>query len=578
MPIKKQNFLTGVVILTAATMLVKVIGIFYKIPLGNILGAVGMSYFMTAYNIFSPIYALSVAGFPLAVSKMVAESSAQNRYREAKKIFHCSYGLFVVTGIIGSLIMFFGADLAARLVNNPDAALAVKAMAPAIFFCCIVSAYRGYYQGLGNMAPTAISQVIESLFKLVCGIVFAVLLLNRAITGYEAGNLVFGGVAVSREQAELLALPWAAAGAIFGVTISSIISAIYLMIHHARTSDGISRDVLESSPKPNKSSVILKNLMRFALPVCIGSVLTQVTSLIDVATIMNRISVATARGGDVILLMYRGLIPPEVTLEAVPRFLYGAYSYCSSLFNLVPALTIPLGISALPLVSSYWATHERARIAGHVQSVIKLSALISIPAGLGLTALAEPILELLYPARISEVALAAPILQSLGLAAVFLGITTPISSIFQAVGRADIPVKLMAVGAGLKLVMNYILLAIPSLNIKAAPYGTIVCYFFIFIAGILFLQNILKTEINLVVSFFKPLFCAIICAVTAHTSYGLLEKVVSSRVSCLVSIIIGGIIYSICVLFLRIITKNEILLLSNGRNIVKRLEKLKLLG
>lgn len=578
MPQKKNSFVKGAMVLTAATMVVKIIGMLYKIPLGNILGAVGMSYFMTAYNIFNPIYALSVSGLPVAVSKMVAESSAKRRYRETKKIFRCSFALFISAGLIGFAVMFFGADAAAALVHNPDSVYAIRAMAPAVFFCCIISAYRGYCQGLGNMTPTAVSQVLESLFKLVCGIALSQLLLQRAVRGFEAGGLVFGSEAMSRAQAELLALPWAAAGAISGVTISAVASAIYLICRQAVAGDGIPKKLVEESPVAPGSGAILKRIAVFSLPVCIGSVLTQVTSLIDVATIMNRIGVAALRGGDEIMTMYRGLIPPEISLEAVPRFLYGAYGYCSSLFNLVPALTIPLGISALPLISSHWALGKRGSAANQVQSVIKLSSLIAIPAGLGLSALAYPILSLLYPARIGEVALAAPMLKSLGIAAALVGITAPVNSVFQAIGRADIPVKLMAAGAVLKLTMNYFLVAVPSLNINAAPYGTIACYFIIFIASLIILQNLLKIQINLITSLFKPLICGIICAAASYISYELLKSLIKSQILCLISILIGGTIYLVFVLFLRIIAKNEVLLLPFGKKISETLEKLSFLG
>lgn len=571
MPVKRQSFVKGAMILTAATMVVKVIGMLYKIPLGNILGAVGMSYFMTAYNIFNPVYALSVAGFPIAVSKMVAESAVKKHYRETKKILGASFWLFVATGLIGSLVMFFGADFAAVLVNNPDAATAIRAMSPAIFFCCIVSAFRGYYQGLGNMTPTAASQVIESVFKLVCGIALALYFYNREI------SMLISSSAVSRSEAGFMALPYAAAGAILGVTVSTVVSAIYLVMLHILGKDNITADMLESSPKAPGSLQIIKRLAALALPVCIGSILTQITSLIDVATIMNRISVATQRGSDVILAMYKGFLPAEVTLDAVPSFLYGAYGYCSSLFNLIPALTIPLGISILPLISSHWALSNRKQAAAEVQSLIKISSLLAIPAGLGLSALAGPILELLYPARLSEVAVAAPMLRSLGIAAAFVGITAPVNSVFQAVGRADVPVKLMTVGAALKLTMNYCLLAIPELNINAAPYGTILCYFFIFISSIAALQNILGIELDLMSSFFKPLACGIICGITAYFSYKILNDMITSRILCLISISLGGIIDLIFVLLFRIITKNEIFLLPNGKNIAKTLEKLSLL-
>lgn len=575
---KTQSFVKGAAVLTVSTMIVKIIGMLYKIPLGNLLGGTGMAYFMTAYNIFNPVYALSVAGFPTAVAKKVAESTAKHRYNDARRIFSTSYVLFIITGFIGFSLMFWGAKSAAALIGSRDAYLSVAAMAPAIFFCCIVSAYRGYYQGLGNMTPTAVSQVIESVFRMICGVAIAMFILNRAMAGFDLTGMVFGQKAPNREQAILLTMPRAAAGAILGVTVSSMISALYLTARHLIRGDGITGEMIKASPKPQKISSIAGGLAAFALPVCIGSVLTNITALIDVATIMNRIGAAMDRGGGVILAMHAGLIPEGLAGEDVPQYLFGAYSYCSSLFNLIPALTIPLGISALPLISSHWALGNRFRTGETVHSVLKLSSLIAIPAGLGLSALSGPVLELLYPARLQEAAIAAPILRSLGIAAVFLGVTAPVSSVFQALGRADIPVKLMAAGAAIKTCMNYYLLAVPRFNIHAAPYGTILCYFSIFIFSLILLQNIVKLRINVAQCFFKPLFCGMMCALSANTSYAMFSKLLSSRVSCLLSLVIGGTIYAIFVLFLKILTRSEILLLPQGKKIAKILEKLSFLG
>ena len=574
----KQSFLKGAAVLTASTVIVKIIGMFYKIPLGNILGATGMAYFMAAYNIFNPVYALSVAGFPVAVSKMVAESMARRHYRDAKRIFHASFILFILTGFIGFAIMFWGAKPAAVLIGSREAHLSVAAIAPAIFFCCIISAYRGYYQGLGNMTPTAVSQVLESLFKLVCGVSFAAFLLKQGMAEFDLLGTVFGQTAGTRAEAALLVMPKTAAGAILGVTISSVISAIYLIMRHMAAGDGITRDMMAASPKPRKTSRVIGRLAVFALPVCIGSVLTNITSLIDVATIMTRIGAAMDKGGDVVIAAHRGLIPPEVARDTVPQYLFGAYSYCSSLFNLIPALTIAFGIAALPLISSHWALKDKEKAGQIAGSVLKLSALITFPAGFGLCALSGPILELLYPARALEAAIAAPILRTLGVGAALVGVTAPLGSVFQAVGRADIPVKLMAVGAVLKTAVNYFLLAVPQLNINAAPYGTILCYFFIFTSGLLLLQTTLKFQIDMAGAFFKPLFCGIVCAVSAYISYASISNLLSARVSCLISLVIAGIIYMIFVIFLKIITKSEILLLPKGKKIAKILEKLLFLG
>lgn len=575
---QKQSFFKGALMLTAATLLVKIIGMFYKIPVYNILGAVGWSCFNVAYGIFTPVYSLSVSGFPAAISKLVSENAAAGWYRDVRKIFRISMLLLLGLGVLGFVILFFGADLLAGAVGNRDARLAVMVMAPSLLFCCVMAAVRGYQQGLRNMAPTAVSQIIESVGKLVFGVGFAYWVLGLGLRQFTDTGLVFGQAANTLPEAQLLALPYAAAGAVLGVSVSTVLGALYLLLRQVAWGDGIPRREVAASPAPRTGGRIIRSLVRLALPVCLASVLAHVTNLIDLATVIHRVGVAMERDSATVLAMYRGLIPPEVNLANIPKYLQGAYGSTSSLYNLVPSLTATLGISVLPLIAANWANRARDKATQQMYSVIKLAALVSIPAGLGLAVLARPIMDLLYAARPLDVAIAAPVLRTMGLAMVLVGITTPISSMFQAIGRADIPVKLMAAGAVLKVLSNYFLVAIPTLNIQAVPYGTTLCYGFIFVGSLVGLGRNTREPIPLGKVLIKPLCCGLICAFAAHTSFELLYRLLPSHLTCLLAIAISGAIYLIFVLFLRIITKNEVFMLPVGKKVAKTLEKLSLLG
>lgn len=575
---KRQSFLQGAFVLTVAMAVVKLIGMLYKIPLGNILGAGGMSYFMSAYSIFNPVYALSVTGLPVAVSKLVSENLARGRYGDVKRIRRVSIGLFLATGLAGMLVMLLGGRFFADLIGNPGAALSIAAIAPAIFFCCIISSFRGYRQGLHNMTPTALSQVVESIAKLVCGIAFAQWFLNRGLAEYAASGTVWGRAAADLEQARMLALPYAAAGAVLGVTASTLAGALFLFGDYALCGDGFVREQRRQSPAPARRREIAGQLLQIALPVCLTAAVAHVGTLIDVVTIMNRIEDAIRLDAGTVLASHARALPAGLPPADTPSYLYGALSYTTSLFNLVPAFTTALGVSALPAIASDWATGSRTAAEERVRSVIKLSALIAIPAGLGLTALAEPILTLLYPALASEIAIAAPLLRKMGVAAVFVGITTPMMSVFQAIGKAMVPVKMMLAGAALKIAVNYALIGIPGVNINGAPYGTAACYLLILLLGLFALSMRAGIELRFGQTLLKPLLCGIICAVAAHTSCGLLARLSDSRLVTLVSIAIGAGFYVVFALFLRIIAKNEILMLPNGKNFAKILEKLRVLG
>lgn len=168
-----QNFLHGALILAASALIVKLIGAFFKVPLANIIGGSGMGYFMTAYDFFNPVRSLAVAGIPVAVSKMVSEAVATGRFADARRTFRAALGLMCITGVLGTVGVFAFGELFADLAGNPGASAAVLSIAPAIFCCCMISVYRGYYEGQRNMIPTALSQVFEALIRLMCGIGFA---------------------------------------------------------------------------------------------------------------------------------------------------------------------------------------------------------------------------------------------------------------------------------------------------------------------------------------------------------------------------------------------------------------------
>ena len=172
-PAKKQSFLGGAAILAAAVVIVKLIGAAYKIPLSNILGSAGQTYFDTAYQIYNFLLTFSTAGLPLAISRMTSQAHAKGLENEKRRIFSTAIWLFFGLGLVCSVLMFFRADALARFLNNSLAATAVQALAPAVFCVCLLACMRGYTQGQGNMTPTAVSQVLEALLKLGIGLPLA---------------------------------------------------------------------------------------------------------------------------------------------------------------------------------------------------------------------------------------------------------------------------------------------------------------------------------------------------------------------------------------------------------------------
>ena len=570
---QKQNFLHGALILMSATVIVKIIGYFFKVPLKGIIGVSGFGYFNAAYGLFNTLYALSVAGMPVAVARMVAQNMQQGRFRDVRKIKRLSTIAFLCAGLLGSLLMLAGAGPYVRLAQNPNAFLSVFVMSPAIFFVCASSSYRGYYEGLRNMYPTAWSQVLEALVKLVCGLLFACAAIRMGMEEYEGSGTVFGALVSTPEQARLAVLPYGAAGAILGIVVSTAAGSLFLWAYNRRRGDGISAQMLEQAVPAATGKEILKQLWTIAVPICLGALALNITTLIDVSSLTNRLSTALSNGEEALLSMYDGILPADMPREEIPNYLFGAYNMSVTLFNLIPALTTTFGVSALPSVTTAWTSQNRRMLQKNIESVWRVTSMIAFPAGFGICALAEPILTLVYQADPASIPIAAPILRVLGIAAIFVALSSPTNSMLQAIGRVKVPVRLMLIGGFLKLAVNFSLVPIPSVNIQGAPFGTLLCYMTIICISVPTLCRAAGVRLRFGKVFLKPLFAGALCGITAWAGYGLLSRVAGNTISTFFSILAAGIVYVVVLFLTHGVEKYDILMLPKGEKIAKLLEK-----
>ncbi len=566
-----QSFLEGALILVIATLVVKVIGFCFKVPVSWLLPTEGYAYFNVAYNVFTPLYSLAMAGLPVAVARMVSENATKGNFREVKKILRVSTAAFTVTGGLASIIMLLGAKAyAEKIVSTPAAFLSIICLAPAVFFCCMMSSRRGYYEGLKNMYPTAISQIIEAAAKLVFGLALAWIVIYLGNSQYKADQTVFGTFCENEIEANAIIAPIASAASILGVTLSTFIGAAYLHIRYKIKGDGITEEQLVSSPPAQSSKQILRALCAIAIPVSLGTLATTISTFIDTSSILNRLNYIMEIDPQTIVSMYPGI---GEKASDIPDFIFGAYSYTTSIFNLIPTVTTSFAISALPAVTAAWTLNDKIQTKKSVESVLRITSLVAFPGGIGIAVLARPILEFIYPNRGIEVDIAAPALSLLGIAVIFVALLTPINSMLQAVGRADLPVKLMLIGGTIKIVTNYILVSIPSINVKGAPVGTILCYLFLCVASMFFLSRQIGAVPAIKATFIKPFAAAAACGITAALSYNILEGMISSRLVTVISIIFAAIIYAICLLLFKALSKDDIIMLPKGKKIVKILEK-----
>lgn len=542
---KGQNYLHGAAILTAGVIIMKILGFFYKIPLGNILGDEGYSMFMGAYSIYFIFFTLATAGLPVALSRLVAEADASGRARQEQKLFRVALATFTVLGLLfASIMFFFPRWLAAVYLENPDAAPSVRAMAPAILLVCMVSAYRGYCQGNGNMLPTTVDEVLEVLFKVVAGLVIAVLVL-RAKAGKPD------------------ALPMGSAGAIFGVSVGSAVSLLYMVLYKRRHYDTLaapytagSRSSLAASEQEEEvdsALTIVKNIFSIGVPIALGACIMALLNSVDSKLCMNRLQSAAG-------FNYQQA-----------KVLYGVYGKAQTLFNLPAAFITPLTISIVPAISSALARGDR-RSAGTVsEDSMRISALVSVPMGVGLAVLAKPIMDTLYPGSHP----AGPgLLGVMGVASFFVCILLMENAILQASGKEKLTMVTLIAGGLVKILINWFLVARREINIYGAPVGTLVSYLVMAVMNYVFMWRCLSYRPRLLRCFAGPVLSSAVMGVTAWAVFGLLARILGhGRFSILLAmaaaILAAVAVYLAAAIFSRSVTKEDMRLIPGGEKIAK---------
>ena len=581
--------LNGAMFLMVTTVIVHVVGVIYKIPLTRIIGTVGRGYFTSAYEIYTPIYAISMAGLPVAVSKMVAENMATGRYRDVRAIRKESRKIFLLTGLGGTGFLLLFAYPYTHLkffINTPEAFWSVMFIAPSIFFCCMMASYRGYYEGLRNMTPTGNSQVFETLGKLIFGLFLAKKVYLNGIAEFKATGMVYGVACNNINDAQTALAPYTAAAAISGVTFGTILGLIYLIIRHNVKGDGITEEMLLLSPEPNDSKRIGKALIRFAIPVVTSSLVLNITNVIDTWTIQNRLSQAVINDCGTIKNMYATeLLMDHVPDDKIKDFLYGCYGVSMDFRNIIPSVIMTLGVSALPVLSGAWATRNKRKMRSTISLVLKTTNLIAIPAGLVMGFLAEPVVRILYAGSktASSIPIAAPFVAVYGFFALILSVSTPVTNMLQAIGRADVPVKTLLIGSVVKLVCNFALVGIPSVNIKGAPIGTILCYFIIVFLNLYVLLKETGVRINWYKVFIKPLAAGGLAGLSSKALYEIFVRILPEGApgsrhagftyATIIAVFGAIIIWVILLGVFRVLNRRDVLQLPGGKKLAAKMEK-----
>lgn len=575
-----HSFSKGAIIITLGMLAVKFFGAFFKVPLMSILGGEGSGYFTGAYDLYNPIYALSTAGLPIAISRVVSENVALNRFKDVRKIRRISVPIFFITGTVGFVLVIIGAFIYSKLSKTPDSIYSTFMLAPTLLFSCLTSSYRGYYEGLRNMTPTAVSEVIESLGKCIFGLSLSYLTIFIGRREYLLYGTLFG-VHYDNVTAEGKLLSFASASAILGVAISSFVGFLYIHMRYKIKGDSISKESLIYSPKARSFNYILKSILSVAIPIGLGAIIMNLSGVIDSILIKRRLFDISLKSISELTKIYGSLIPHDVISRGnIHVFLSGCFGYTSTVAMFIPTIAQGIAISTLPTVTRAWTLKNKKEIKNNIEKILKMSSIISIPMGLGLSSLSYQIMDLIYNTlhsgeHISEIFISSQIMSIFGIASIFISLSTPICSMLQAIGRADLPVKILSIGMIIKILLNYILVGIPSINIRGACIGTFVCYVFIFICSISFLCKNAKIRINLLNTFFKPLASGIICAISSNLFFKTFSTLLSPKVSTILSILFASLVYFIFIFVFKTLTEDDLKSTKITRKFLKIFKKMK---
>ena len=547
-PIKKQTFLQGTAVLAMATVLVKLMGFLFKVPLNNIIGEDGFGYFNTAYDVYNVLLMISTTGLPVAMSRMISQAQTLGNHAQIKRIYRTSLYVFLTIGMVGSLgMLFFCRQLSVMVTTNENSWAAIAALAPCVLLICLVSAYRGFFQGQSNMTPTSVSQIFEAVTRLVVGLGLAWLVMK--LTG-EAAVRAQGIVLASGETAQDYGdITLAAGGAILGVTLGSLISVVYL--HHKFRQSNQILSLGGGTAKSTRST--MKELLSIAVPITLGSAGLQIINLFDTMIYMRRLTGALQ------------------WTEKMADSAKGVYNFCQTVFALPCSFIPTITIAVIPAITASLTRKDLAEAKATSESSVRTMALIAMPCAAGLFVMAEPVIRLLCSTYTEDkIQLAATMLAILGLTVIFNSLVLLLNAIMQAHGDVVTPVVNMLIGGIIKIIVNYILVGQPNLNIVGAPIGTFICYISITALDLIAMKQHISARPAIFKNIIRPGLASAIMGAATFMVYRVLSNAISSwKLACLLSLAFAVVLYAVLVVFLRCLTYEDCMLLPKGEKIAK---------
>ena len=538
---KKQTFLHGAALLAMATAVVKIIGFFYKIPLSAAIGNAGYGYFTTAYNIYSVLLMISTAGLPVAMSRMISEASSLGNYAQVRKIYRVSRNIFLILGAISTAVMMALCRSLAVWLNQPDAWAAILCLGPCAFLMGIISTYRGFFQGQGNMRPTSNSQMLEAVFKLAVGLggAFLVIKLTKNV-GLAAG------------------------GAILGVTFSCLISAIYLR----SVLKPAFRELPVGVGEEKSAGRTMRELLGIAIPITVGAAGLQLLTVAESGLYMNRLVALISEN------RYMGhLVTEKLTAQDVADNVKGIFDQANTIFNMPCAFIIPITVSVIPAITSNLTLKNDAAVRETEESAARITGLLALPCSAGLMLLGRPVMGLLWGHTGEDLVLGGWLMSILGISVFLYGIIQYTNALLQAHGYAHLPVINMLTAGAARLVVVYVLAGNPNVGILGVPIGICLCYLAIAVMNLISIARVVPQKPRLLRNLLRPLLPTVVMSVVVFgCSFGLKWLGVTSNViGCGLPIVCGGMVYLVCAVVFKSFTAEDCKLLPKGEKLAKLL-------
>lgn len=539
----KQKYISSAFILMVSTVVVKIISAVYKIPLTAYIGAAGRGCFSVAYNLCMPIHALTMGAFPIALSKLVSTYNAKGDYLKIKAVKKASGRLFFIVGTAGMMIMILAAEPYAKgVASSPKSLYTILALAPSVLFSCLAASKRAFAEGYLDMKPTALSQVIEALFKMVFGLLFARLSMSYLYDSYCKSGAVLGIPAAGEEDALSQIYPLTAACAMLGVTLASIASWIFSAVYTNSRYNSFPAGKIDVREGMNE-------LVMFSLPLVGATAVQSIANFIDTASIQYSLTLVDKAA---LSLQY------NISGDDVYTYLYGIYSAALDFKNLVPGIVMSLGVTAVPAVSAAYESSTE-RFTALMNSILKYTSVLACAGGGVLSLFSGDILSLFYGSSNSDIAEnGSSLLFLFGVTMLPCCIASTAVYCVQSLGYSKQIILPFLVSAVARCTLNLLLVSRAEINILASAVSNFAGFLIIAVWSILILKKKINCRVSILNVFVKPIICTSVVYFAVKIIREAVFTGLSDFWSFALSLLIYGVILAFLLILLKIISLSEL--------------------